>query len=185
MDVSRFENPVNPDMGTPSIMRLYNVELVHPMDVTWVYRKLKETKDESPLGFLSTENGAIKRYREVFTACCMELPWRNNQEDISCVPEGVYPIQLVESIQKRFGNTFLVQDVPNRSGILFGHIGNYAGDVSKGFKSSSKGCLVMGLSHAKIRAQYGATNSGKTIEKFQSTVATLGYAKGFVKIRSV
>lgn len=47
----------------------------------------------------------------------IELPWRQNQRSISCIPEGVY--QLVLRYSQRFGRHLLIKDVPNRSLILF------------------------------------------------------------------
>jgi len=47
----------------------------------------------------------------------IELPWRNNEKRVSCIPEGKY------FIRKRYSSKFLwhleVMDVNNRSYILF------------------------------------------------------------------
>lgn len=47
----------------------------------------------------------------------IELPWRNNQRSISCIPEGIYTLAVRHS--QRFGRHLLIRDVPNRSLILF------------------------------------------------------------------
>lgn len=47
----------------------------------------------------------------------IELPWRNNQQSISCIPEGSY--KLMKRFSKRFGRHLQIMDVPNRSNILF------------------------------------------------------------------
>ena len=53
----------------------------------------------------------------------IELPWLDNQRNVSCIPEGTY------SISKRYtesrGWHLMVDEVPNRSYILF-HVGNDA-----------------------------------------------------------
>jgi len=68
----------------------------------------------------------------------LENPWIDNQRNISCIPEGVYPVRLRyprESGTRDYLH-LLVQDVPNRDWILF-HRGNTAEDTS--------GCILVGL----------------------------------------
>ena len=68
----------------------------------------------------------------------LENPWVDNQSNISCIPEGVYPVRLRlprESATRDYLH-LLVQEVPNRDWILF-HRGNTAKDTS--------GCILVGL----------------------------------------
>ena len=68
----------------------------------------------------------------------LENPWQDNQRNISCIPEGIYPVRLRlarESASRDYLH-LLVQDVPNRDWILF-HRGNYPKDTS--------GCILVGL----------------------------------------
>ena len=68
----------------------------------------------------------------------LENPWLDNQRNISCIPEGVYPVRLRlprESATRDYLH-LLVQDVPNRDFILV-HRGN--------FPSQTQGCLLVGL----------------------------------------
>ena len=68
----------------------------------------------------------------------LENPWKNNQRNISCIPEGEYPVRLRlarESASRDYLH-LLVQEVPNRDWILF-HRGNTAKDTS--------GCILVGL----------------------------------------
>lgn len=46
----------------------------------------------------------------------IELPWRNNQSNISCIPTGTYT--LVKRTTKKRGPHLLVKNVPNRTLIL-------------------------------------------------------------------
>lgn len=64
----------------------------------------------------------------------LELPWKNNQSNISCIPDGVY---IAERDFYHHGGyeCFELRNVPNRSEIKI-HIGNYPKDV--------KGCIVLG-----------------------------------------
>jgi hypothetical protein len=59
----------------------------------------------------------------------IELPWKGNQQCISCIPEGRYPV--VKRSSKRFPSHLWVQDVPERELILF-HPGNIAWKDLKG-----------------------------------------------------
>ena len=68
----------------------------------------------------------------------LENSWQDNQRNISCIPEGVYPVRLRlprESATRDYLH-LLVKEVPNRDWILF-HRGNTAKDTS--------GCILVGL----------------------------------------
>ena len=67
----------------------------------------------------------------------LENPYLDNQRNISCIPEGEYPVRLRlarESATREYLH-LLVQDVPNRDYILF-HRGNFPKDTS--------GCILVG-----------------------------------------
>ena len=68
----------------------------------------------------------------------LENSWQDNQRNISCIPEGVYPVRLRlprESATRDYIH-LLVKDVKDRDYILI-HIGNTAKDTS--------GCILVGL----------------------------------------
>ena len=62
----------------------------------------------------------------------IELPWLQNQRNVSCIPEGRY--ELRKRFIKKFGLHFLVVDVPDRSWILI----HPATDA----KTQLKGCIA-------------------------------------------
>ena len=63
----------------------------------------------------------------------LELPYRNNEPNISCIKSGVY--EGVRVMSPRFGNTFEVKgNLEGRTHILF-HKGNSIED--------SRGCLIL------------------------------------------
>ena len=67
----------------------------------------------------------------------LELPYRDNQKSISCIPTGEYKVRLRlprESATRHYIH-LLVKDVKDRSHILF-HRGNTAKD--------SRGCILVG-----------------------------------------
>lgn len=95
-----------------------------------------------------------------FTSFCIELPWKENQRNVSCIPSGDYKAIAVQS--PRFGHVYLLQDVPNRGGILI-HSGNFAGDESLGFKTHSRGCILPGKMRGEIRSQKAVLYSRPTL----------------------
>lgn len=53
----------------------------------------------------------------------IELPWKQNRTQVSCIPEGRY--ELRKRYTPRFGRHFMVMNVPGRSNILL-HAANDA-----------------------------------------------------------
>jgi hypothetical protein len=71
----------------------------------------------------------------------IELRWANNERNISCVPEGVYPVSIIQ--HPKFGECLLIDKVKGRSGILM-HVANDArkelrGCVAPVFSSGGNG----------------------------------------------
>ena len=69
----------------------------------------------------------------IFQCQVLELPWNDNQRQISCIPEGEYPVK--ERRTDKFGRHYHIQDVPNRDAILQ-HGGNYTFQI--------RGCQLPG-----------------------------------------
>ena len=67
----------------------------------------------------------------IFNCFTIELDWKNNQRNISCIPKGIYTVN--EHTSKKFKETIIVNNVPNRSGILI-HKGNSYKDI--------QGCIL-------------------------------------------
>ena len=67
----------------------------------------------------------------------IELPWKNNQPRVSCIPEGRYRLRRRHS--PRFREHFEVMDVKDRKYILF-HAVNDAG-------KELRGCIAPVLQH--------------------------------------
>ena len=63
----------------------------------------------------------------------LELSYRGNQRQISCIPTGVYVVKAKYSF--RFGKCFELQNVLGRSAILIHH-GN--------FNADTHGCILIG-----------------------------------------
>ena len=82
-------------------------------------------------------------------AVTLERPWRNNERRVSCIPTGTYECRRVKS--PKFGDTFQVMHVPNRSEILF-HKGNLEDDTH--------GCICVGEAFNPVLGRPGITQSG-------------------------
>lgn len=94
-----------------------------------------------------------------FSSFTLELPWRDNRSDISCIPAGEYPLVWHESKKHKACH---VKDVPGRSGILI-HSGNLAGDADKGFKTDSEGCILLGANRGILCGQRAVLHSRATV----------------------
>jgi hypothetical protein len=79
----------------------------------------------------------------IFECKTIELPFINNEKNISCIPEGVYKTEKIISPTK--GECFIINNVPNRTAILL-HKGNYA----TGKKVDTQGCILPGLKFVDI-----------------------------------
>lgn len=75
----------------------------------------------------------VLRYGQVPFALTLERPWEDNAQDVSCIHAGRYRCRKVRS--SRFGDTYEICDVPNRTHVLF-HKGNFVYDT--------KGCILVG-----------------------------------------
>lgn len=91
----------------------------------------------------------------------LELPNKNNQRRVSCIPEGVYKARKHNS--PKFGKSLWLQDVPNRSEILI-HKGNYHSDIL--------GCILIGSDLADINKDgyLDVTNSTNSIKELMSLI---------------
>ena len=111
--------------------------------------------DESTLGELFL-NG--ERFCDT-----LELPYRDNQKSISCIPTGEYKvrIRLPRESATRYYLHLLVQEVKDRSYILF-HIGNSAKDT--------RGCILVG----QTRKQDFVGNSTLAMDLLMKEIINLG-----------
>lgn len=76
-------------------------------------------------------------------AVTLERDWLENKKTLSCIPAGRYLCKRVQS--PKFGNTFEITNVPNRSKILF-HWGN--------IEANSEGCVL-------VAENYGVWKDGQ------------------------
>ena len=86
------------------------------------------------------------------TVATLELPWKDNKKEVSCIPSGYYTNVKQKTSEGRLGKRLDIPNVPGRTNILF-HKGNYPKDT--------EGCILVG--------EYSSTpdfisNSKKTMD---------------------
>jgi len=114
------------------------------------------------LGRLLTEDG-----EPFYDLVTIELPWRNNARQISCIPRGEYKVTKTRS--PRFGDCYLVEEVPGRNHILFHH-GNFAGQSDLGQRTDSNGCILLGYKHGVLQGQNAVLSSRLARTFFETTL---------------
>lgn len=106
-------------------------------------------RDQATIGAFLHNNSSICK--------SIELPWLANQNQKSCIPEGLY--KLTPYVSKKFGQTYQVQNVKNRSGILI-HPANDA-------KKELKGCIAPVTS---LNKDLTGNESRKATEKIKNLI---------------
>lgn len=86
----------------------------------------------------------------------LEREWKDNQRGESCIPVGGYICDRVQS--PKFGDTFKVQNVYQRSDILF-HKGNIEDD--------SHGCIILGEQYHKYKGKISIKASREGYAEFK------------------
>lgn len=96
-------------------------------------------------------------YENVPFTLTLEREWLDNQTGISCIPADTYLCTRCNKSpdynfqdSPRFGDTFQVRDVKNRSKILF-HKGNIDDD--------SHGCILIGEQYGDVKGAHGILSS--------------------------
>ena len=95
--------------------------------------------------------GVLQLGKFIFST--LELPYRDNQRNISSIPEGSYDVFLNPK------NTYELKDVPERGGIQI-HVGNIVSDI--------RGCILLGLRFGTLQNQFAVLNSAAAIQVFKN-----------------
>ena len=103
--------------------------------------------------FAYLESGTLGRLTMGNWGCfTIERPWKDNQPNVSCIPEGVYACQPFSG--ERFKDVIQIMDVPHRSYILF-HVANFPHDI--------EGCIGVGDRFVSDALEPAVYNSKKTM----------------------
>ncbi|MBO7920945.1 hypothetical protein J5X92_01775 [Alteromonas sp. K632G] len=102
----------------------------------------------------------------------LELPWRDNLPNLSCIPAGDYSMRLVKTRKPIGGRShlYLIEDVPQRSSIL-AHAGTWAGNKEKGLKTSVLGCVLIGYRTGVHQNQRAIFDTRRAIGDFHNILA--------------
>jgi hypothetical protein len=113
--------------------------------------------------YLETETlGSL--YRDGVMLCkTMELPWRNNQRSVSCIPEAIYKVIKQPPKESRPYPYFRLPIVPGRSGILIHRIS---------YVSGLKGCIGVGKEFKDLNKD-GVPDIIRSGEALQELIDTL------------
>lgn len=95
-----------------------------------------------------------------------ELPWIDNESNISCIPKGIYQCKWTHS--NRFKKyMYEVCGVEKRSGIRK-HSANLMGNITKGFKAQLNGCIALGERLGWMNGQKALLLSAPAMRRFES-----------------
>ena len=94
-----------------------------------------------------------------FHCLTLELPWKDNRRNVSCVPAGVYNARQYDSPEH--GPVILLDDVPERTWVEI-HAGNFTRQIL--------GCILVGdsLKYLDDDDILDVTNSKRTLAKLLS-----------------
>lgn len=108
----------------------------------------------------------------VGTFATLELPWKNNENGISCIPpapggNAIYKMELLDSSPSFPYEHYWIKDVPNRTWIKI-HRGNYYTQI--------EGCILIGYEHRDIQGDdiVDVTNSTQALIELIALVGEEG-----------
>jgi hypothetical protein len=99
----------------------------------------------------------------LFACDSLELPWKDNDPDVSCIPKGTYIGVKVDATVRIPYPHILIPNVPNRTGICI-HRAN--------FVSQLRGCIAVGVGGMDINkdGQLDVTESKKTFDALMAVL---------------
>lgn len=99
--------------------------------------------------------GELELEGSPFKCHTIELPWRDNKTNISCIPAGTY--RAVRKFSNRFNRVLWFLEVPSRTGIMI-HPANVASEL--------RGCIALGKEYACVKGEWGVARSIQAIKEF-------------------
>ena len=100
----------------------------------------------------------------------IELPWKDNKTNISCIPTGEYTCKRVTS--PKFGETFEVTGVPSRDHVLV-HVANTVSDLL--------GCIGVGEQFEPIDGKNAVVMSKNAFWEFMKKCSGIDEFKLVIK----
>ncbi len=103
------------------------------------------------------------------TLYTLELPWRENHNNLYCIPAGLYSMVQVSDSPHLGRSTYEILQVPARAGVRI-HSGNFAGDTARGYASDVEGCILLGFQIGELDGQKAILQSKAAVEKFMAVM---------------
>lgn len=127
---------------------------------------LTRTSDgnDGTFGQLVTDSG--------FECWTGELPWRENEPNRSCIPEGVYTCTW--RMSSKHGMCYHMENVVGRTGVEI-HAANFVGDPEVGFKCELLGCIAPGQDLGFIGNQFAVFKSHEALIALETDLAKLPF----------
>lgn len=117
-----------------------------------------DSGDQGTFGHIITPSGLF-----LYTG---ELPWRDNRESESCIPDGVYNVVWTFSTHfRRF--MYLLEGTDPRLGIRM-HSANFMGDATLGYKKQLNGCIALGEKLGVMNGQKAVLVSVSAVRRFET-----------------
>ena len=113
--------------------------------------KLKRVADNEDATFGVLINGNIP------FAVTLEPAWEDNKKGISCIPSGPYSCKRVKS--PKFGDTFEILDVEERTHILF---------HKENSERNTQGCVLIAEEFGRLNGKAAVLASGRGFTEFMS-----------------
>lgn len=110
--------------------------------------KRKYREGEATLGTLFDEDG-----KQICKT--LELPWLDNKEGISCIPEGLYEVEADDTGRHRY---WKILNVPEREAVEF-HIGNKV--------KHTRGCICAGKEWVFMNDELAINSSKLTLDNLK------------------
>lgn len=109
----------------------------------------------------STDKGTPGEWLRNGSHLCftLELPWKNNQPRISCIPAGRYVVK--KRVSAKYGHHWELKDVEGRTYILI-HAGNTIKDI--------QGCILVGNRRGELNGLPAVLGARDTMNLLRATL---------------
>ena len=110
----------------------------------------------------NTLDGMFGVFASEWTPFCVSLekPWRDNAQNISCIPSGLYECTPHYDVEHpEWGMIYALLDVPGRSGIWI-HPANLEHDL--------RGCIAPGNRYDRLSGRDGVLESKAALRELRS-----------------
>ena len=102
-------------------------------------------------------------------AVTLEPPWMGNEQNISCIPSGIYKLNRINS--PKYGDVFQITEVEGRTHVLL-HWGNLV--------ENTKGCVLIAESFGTLKGKPSVMTSknapGQGFNEFMDKLSDKGEA---------